>query len=120
MPSTSPLAAYIIPGREIAPAIELVVRAEALGYDSVWVTHGLGRDSFLVLAAYGALLFVVVLAWLRETLPPERRAQLEGRASQAHLSMSRSGWEIVVLPPSARLREVWQASRMRPLVVSGS
>ena len=36
MPPTSPLAAYIIPGREIAPAIELVTRAEALGYDSVW------------------------------------------------------------------------------------
>src|SRR5438445_2525148 len=29
-------------------------RAEALGYESVWVTQGLGRDSFLVLSAYGA------------------------------------------------------------------
>ena len=28
--------------------------SETLGYDSVWVTHGLGRDSFLVLAAYAA------------------------------------------------------------------
>jgi alkanesulfonate monooxygenase SsuD/methylene tetrahydromethanopterin reductase-like flavin-dependent oxidoreductase (luciferase family) len=54
MPSAGRLAAYIIPGREIAPAIELVTRAEALGYDSVWVTHGSGRDSFLVLQAYGA------------------------------------------------------------------
>ena len=54
MPPTSPLAAYIVPGREIAPAIELVTRAEALRYDSVWVTHGGGRDSFLVLQAYGA------------------------------------------------------------------
>lgn len=25
-----------------------------MGYDSVWVTHGLGRDSFVVLAAYAA------------------------------------------------------------------
>ena len=48
------LAAYITPGREFADAAELVRRAEALGYESVWVTHGLGRDSFLVLAAYGA------------------------------------------------------------------
>jgi F420-dependent oxidoreductase-like protein len=31
-----------------------VTRAEALGYDSVWVTHGVGRDSFLLLQAYGA------------------------------------------------------------------
>ena len=28
--------------------------AERLGYDSVWVTHGLGRDSFVLLATYAA------------------------------------------------------------------
>ena len=47
-------AAYLTPGRDFATAVELARRAEALGYESVWVTHGLGRDSFLVLAAYGA------------------------------------------------------------------
>jgi uncharacterized protein (DUF58 family) len=55
-----------------------------------------------------------------DTLPTDRRAQLDGRASQARLSMTRSGWEVLVLPPSARLREVWQTSKTRPLVVSGS
>jgi F420-dependent oxidoreductase-like protein len=45
---------YLTPGRDLAPAVDLVRRAEDLGYESVWVTHGLGRDSFLVLAAYGA------------------------------------------------------------------
>jgi uncharacterized protein (DUF58 family) len=55
-----------------------------------------------------------------DTLPPDRRAQLEGRASQARLSLSRSGWEIVVLPPSRRLRDVWHIERIRPLVTSGS
>lgn len=49
------LAAFVVPGRDLAVAIDLVRRAEALGYESVWVTHGLGRDSFLVLAAYGAV-----------------------------------------------------------------
>jgi F420-dependent oxidoreductase-like protein len=48
------LAAYINPGADLAVATELVRMSERLGYDSVWVTHGLGRDSFLVLAAYGA------------------------------------------------------------------
>ncbi|MGH7310331.1 MAG: LLM class flavin-dependent oxidoreductase [Candidatus Rokuibacteriota bacterium] len=48
------LGAYVIPGRDLASAVDLVKRAEALGYESVWVTHGLGRDSFLVLQAYGA------------------------------------------------------------------
>ncbi len=34
--------------------MELVRAAERLGYDSVWVTHGLGRDSFVLLATYAA------------------------------------------------------------------
>jgi hypothetical protein len=55
-----------------------------------------------------------------ESLPANRREQLEARASQAQLSLSRSGWEVVVLPPSARLRDVWHANRNRPLVVTGS
>jgi F420-dependent oxidoreductase-like protein len=48
------LAAYLNPGAELGTAVELARMAERLGYDSIWVTHGLGRDSFLVLAAYGA------------------------------------------------------------------
>ena len=48
------IAAYINPGAALGPAVDLARSAERLGYDSVWVTHGLGRDSFLVLAAYGA------------------------------------------------------------------
>ena len=47
-------AAYISPGADLAAATELARRVDELDYDSVWVTHGLGRDSFLVLAAYGA------------------------------------------------------------------
>ena len=48
------VAAYLNPGAELGTAVELAHAAERLGYDSLWVTHGLGRDSFLVLAAYGA------------------------------------------------------------------
>ena len=48
------LATYLRPGVELAAGVDLARRAEALGYESVWVTHGLGRDSFLVLAAYAA------------------------------------------------------------------
>src|SRR5213593_3258960 len=47
-------ACYLNPGRDLATAVTLARRVEALGYDSAWVTHGLGRDSFVVLAAYGA------------------------------------------------------------------
>ena len=47
-------AAFLNPGRDLAAAVDLARRAETLGYESAWVTHGSGRDSFLVLAAYGA------------------------------------------------------------------
>jgi F420-dependent oxidoreductase-like protein len=48
------LATFISPGGDFAAAVDCVKRAESAGYESAWVTHGLGRDSFLVLAAYGA------------------------------------------------------------------
>jgi uncharacterized protein (DUF58 family) len=71
-------------------------------------------------ATFGPKIAVLVHPTDPETLPPDRRGHLEARASQAQLSMSRSGWEVIVLPPSARLREAWHASRTRPLAVSGS
>jgi F420-dependent oxidoreductase-like protein len=48
------LGAFLSPGADLGVTIDLARRAEDLGYDSVWVTHGAGRDSFVVLAAYGA------------------------------------------------------------------
>jgi alkanesulfonate monooxygenase SsuD/methylene tetrahydromethanopterin reductase-like flavin-dependent oxidoreductase (luciferase family) len=46
------LGAYLVPRERLDTATDLARRAEALGYESVWVTHGLGRDGFVVLAAY--------------------------------------------------------------------
>ena len=45
---------FISVGRSLDQAIERVRRAEALGYDSVYVTHIAGRDSLTVLMAYAA------------------------------------------------------------------
>jgi alkanesulfonate monooxygenase SsuD/methylene tetrahydromethanopterin reductase-like flavin-dependent oxidoreductase (luciferase family) len=44
--------AYLNPRDDLGATVELAQGAETLGYDSLWVTHGLGRDSFLLLAAY--------------------------------------------------------------------
>ena len=44
--------AYLIPGANLDRALGLARQAEAWGYESLWVTHGGGWDSFLVLAAY--------------------------------------------------------------------
>ncbi len=46
-------ALFLNPGAEWGAAVNLARRADALGYDSLWVTHGVGRDALLVLAAYG-------------------------------------------------------------------
>ena len=45
-------AAFLNPGADLGQAVELARRADALGYESVWVTHGVGRDALLTLAAY--------------------------------------------------------------------
>jgi alkanesulfonate monooxygenase SsuD/methylene tetrahydromethanopterin reductase-like flavin-dependent oxidoreductase (luciferase family) len=50
-----PTACFINPGAVLADSLALAARADALGYESVWCTHGLGRDALLVLAAYGVV-----------------------------------------------------------------
>ena len=40
------IGAYLIPGVELRLAVELARQAETWGYESHWVTHGGGRDSF--------------------------------------------------------------------------
>jgi hypothetical protein len=71
-------------------------------------------------AMFGPKIGVFVHPTDPDTLPPERRDHLEGRASQARISLARSGWEVLVLPPSRKLGDVWHVERTRPLVVSGS
>ena len=71
-------------------------------------------------AAFGPKLAVMVYPADPDTLPPERQAQLEGRASQARMSLSRSGWDALVLPPSARLKDRWHTTQVRPLAGSAS
>jgi alkanesulfonate monooxygenase SsuD/methylene tetrahydromethanopterin reductase-like flavin-dependent oxidoreductase (luciferase family) len=44
--------AFLSPRGSLGAATGLVRRAEELGYDSAWVTHGAGRDSFVVLSGF--------------------------------------------------------------------
>ena len=48
------VACFINAGAVLSDAVTLAARADTLGYDSVWTTHGMGRDALLVLATYGA------------------------------------------------------------------
>jgi uncharacterized protein (DUF58 family) len=67
---------------------------------------------------FGPKIAVLVHPTDPSSLPPERRSHLEARASQSSTSMSRSGWEVLVIPPSGRLKDAWQAPRTRRLAVS--
>jgi uncharacterized protein (DUF58 family) len=61
--------------------------------------------------AFGPKLAILIHPVDPHGLPADRQAQLEGRASSARLSLSRSGWEVLVLSPSGRLRDAWHQSR---------
>ena len=47
------LALFLNPGADLGASLAIARRADALGYESLWVTHGVGRDALLVLSAYG-------------------------------------------------------------------
>ena len=49
MPRT---AVFLNAGADLSAAVGAAHRADALGYESVWVTHGAGRDALLVLSGY--------------------------------------------------------------------
>jgi alkanesulfonate monooxygenase SsuD/methylene tetrahydromethanopterin reductase-like flavin-dependent oxidoreductase (luciferase family) len=46
------LALFLNPGADLSLSVAPAQRADALRYDSVWVTHGIGRDALLTLSAY--------------------------------------------------------------------
>jgi uncharacterized protein (DUF58 family) len=62
---------------------------------------------------FGPKLAVLVYPVDPASLPPERQTQLEGRATQARLALTRAGWDCLVLPPSMALKERWHAPRER-------
>lgn len=48
------VALFLNPGADLDASIALAQRADAVGYESIWVTHGIvGREALLVLGAYG-------------------------------------------------------------------
>lgn len=69
-------------------------------------------------SGFGPKLAVLVYPVDPDTLPPQRQAQLEGRATQARLALTRAGWDCIVLPPSMRLKDRWHVPKERPLARS--
>jgi uncharacterized protein (DUF58 family) len=71
-------------------------------------------------AVFGPKLAILVYPMDPDALPRSHAAELADRASVARLTLSRSGWEVLLLPPSGRLRDVWHVTRNTKLAVSGS
>jgi uncharacterized protein (DUF58 family) len=61
--------------------------------------------------AFGPRLAILIHPLEPASAPPDRRASLESRATQAHLTLVRAGWDCLVLSPSMRLRERWHTPR---------
>ena len=70
-------------------------------------------------AGFGPKMAILVYPTDPASLAADRRAELEGRASQAVLMLARAGWDPIVLAPSMKLRERWHAPRERTLARNG-
>jgi uncharacterized protein (DUF58 family) len=68
---------------------------------------------------YGPKLAVLIYPLDPASLPIERQAQMEGRATQARIALVRSGWDCIVMSPSMKLKERWQTPLERSSALSG-
>lgn len=69
--------------------------------------------------AFGPKMAVMIYPIDPGRLPPDRQTQLEGRATVARRSLSRAGWDVLVLPPSANLRDAWRSTRTKQPALIG-
>jgi uncharacterized protein (DUF58 family) len=110
--------------RSLSPALGRLRAAAAADVSLVAVTAPPPSNELTALirsgSAFGPKIAVLVYPTDPAPLPPDRQANLEGRASVARLSLSRAGWEVIVLSPSGRLRDVWQANLIRRPALSRS
>ncbi|MGZ4132641.1 MAG: DUF58 domain-containing protein [Actinomycetota bacterium] len=67
-------------------------------------------------SGFGPKLAILVHPTDPDTAPPDRREQLQSRATQAQLTLLRAGWDCIVLSPSMRLTQRWHIPRERRLV----
>jgi uncharacterized protein (DUF58 family) len=110
-------------------------QARSIGPALAHLRQGASPDTSLVLVAappmpeeltslirsgsgFGPRLAVFVYPIEPTNLPPQRQAQLEGRATQARLALMRAGWDCLVLSPSTSLKERWHTPKDRLLVRS--
>jgi uncharacterized protein (DUF58 family) len=70
-------------------------------------------------AGFGPKLAVLIYPADPGVMPADRQAEFEGRATAARLSLTRAGWDCIVLPPSMKLSERWHTPLERKRALSG-
>jgi uncharacterized protein (DUF58 family) len=114
------LLALIRPSRatQITPALRQLRQTVAPGTALVVVTHISGPEEVAALSrvgsGYATRLAVLIHREELDRLAIRPRWEAERRADVARTSLTRAGWEVLVLRPSSRLRDAWQLRANRP------
>jgi hypothetical protein len=114
------LLALIRPSRagQITPALRQLRQSAAPGTALVVITHVPIPEEVAALSRLGSG-YATTLAALIHAEEPDRLAirprwEAERRAEAASASLSRAGWEVLLLRPSSKLRDAWQLRASRP------
>jgi len=106
------------PARRLTPAIRQLGTAASAGAALVVVTHVPPAEEVAVLSrlsgAFATRLAVLVHRHDLDELYLPARHDADHAAEGARGSMSRAGWEVLLLRPSGRLGDVWQLRDKRP------
>jgi uncharacterized protein (DUF58 family) len=82
------------------------------------ITHVPSPDELAALirgaSGYGPKLAVLLHPRDPLQLDPEAWEESEMRSAAARTSFVRAGWEVLILPPTGRLRDIWQLRTKRP------
>jgi alkanesulfonate monooxygenase SsuD/methylene tetrahydromethanopterin reductase-like flavin-dependent oxidoreductase (luciferase family) len=117
---------YLTPQGDLAGARDVVRRAEALGYESVWTPHGLGRDALVLLTLWGVVTtrlglgtgvlpilprHPVALAQQALTLAEATGGRLRLGLGVSHAAVMEPAFGLTVPRPLATMREYVSALR---------
>lgn len=106
-------------GRLLSPALLRLRQGAAAGASLVAVTHPLPPEELVALArgaaGYTHRLAILVYPHHPAALAPAARSDLERRGTAARLTLARAGWDVLLLAPTGRLRDVWAHRATRPV-----
>jgi len=110
---------------QLSPTLTKIAGSATGGGALVVVTHVPDPEETAAMtrlvSATGSKLAILVCQWEVDDLPLKTRHELDRKVHLARTSLGRAGWEVVVIQPDERLRDVWPRRLARaPLAIAGS